>query len=158
MIFSGKTTEQEIQQANADEHMREAHRRQEGGQSEMMNAENANTQEQRDQQEETPLCLRCMRPVDPSTYYCPHCGEATGQLTPYIPFVNIAWKTRIWGQMWRQAWSRDVSIPGRLFRLFLVVCYAPILLIGLIFRPWRETEQIEHPHATDEDRSDGPHV
>jgi len=124
----------------------------------MKNAENTNTQEQHDQQEETPLCLRCMRPMDPLTYYCPHCGEATGQLTPYIPFVNIAWQTRIWGQMWQQAWSREVSIPGCVFRLFLIVCYAPVLLVGLIFRPWRKTEQAESPSGADEDYSDEPHM
>ncbi|MCX5643101.1 MAG: hypothetical protein NTZ17_00200 [Phycisphaerae bacterium] len=125
----------------------------------MTNAENANTQEQHDRPRETPLCLRCMRPVDPLTYYCPHCGEATGQLTPYIPFVNIAWQTRIWGQMWRQAWSRDVSIPGFLLRLVLIVFYAPVLLVGLIFRPWQEAERTEPSDtADDEDHSDEPHV
>lgn len=123
----------------------------------MMNAENSNTQEQRDQQGETPLCLRCMRPVDPLTYYCPHCGEATGQLTPYIPFVNIAWQTRIWGQMWRQAWSADVSIPGRLLRLFLVICYAPVLLVGLIFRPWHKAEHTDGD-STEDDCSAEAHV
>jgi hypothetical protein len=123
----------------------------------MKNAENANTKEQQDQPGETPLCLRCMRPVDPLTYYCPHCGEATGQLTPYIPFVNIAWQTRIWGQMWRQVWSADTSIPGRLLRLFLVICYAPVLLIGLIFRPWHKTEHTDCDTAED-DGSAEPHV
>jgi hypothetical protein len=120
----------------------------------MMNAANSNTQEQQDQQGETPLCLRCMRPVDPSAYYCPHCGEATGQLTPYIPFVNIAWQTRIWGQMWRQAWSREASIPSRLLRLFLVVCYAPVLLVGLVFRPWRNLRPVECSDAEEDDCSD----
>jgi predicted amidophosphoribosyltransferase len=115
-----------------------------------MNAENVNTQESQRQQEETPLCLRCLRPADPLTYYCPHCGEATGQLTPYIPFVNIAWQTRIWGRMWRQVWSRKVSVPGRLFRLFLIVYYAPVLLTGLIFRPSQKTERTEHPSDADE--------
>ncbi len=121
-----------------------------------MNAEHTNIQEQQDQQKETPLCLRCMRPVDPSVYYCPHCGEATGQLTPYIPFVSIAWQTRIWGQMWRQVWSRETSIPGSLLRLLLIVYYVPVLLIGLFFRPWREAEQTgPFDAADDEERSDG---
>ena len=40
------------------------------------------------QQKETPLRIKCLRPVDPLNYYCPHCGEATGQLTPYIPFEH----------------------------------------------------------------------
>ena len=68
------------------------------------------------QQKETPLCIKCLQPVDPLDYYCPHCGEATGQLTPYIPFVNIPWQVGFWGRMWRQLWSRDISLAGRLFR------------------------------------------
>lgn len=124
----------------------------------MTNAENTNTQEQQDQERETPLCLRCMRPVDPLGYYCPHCGEATGQLTPYIPFVNIGWQTRIWGQMWRQAWSPEVSTAGCLLRLLLIGYYVPLLLIGLLFRPWRQAEPPEPPLADDEHRSDEPHV
>ena len=123
-----------------------------------MNAENTNVQEQHDQQGQTPLCLRCLRPVDPLAYYCPHCGEATGQLTPYIPFVNIGWEMRIWGQMWRQIWSREVSIPGSVLRLVLIGYYVPLLLLGLIFRPWRKTERTESPLADDEDRNDEPHV
>jgi hypothetical protein len=119
----------------------------------MMNAENTSTQPQQDQQGETPLCLRCMRPADPLTYYCPHCGEATGQLTPYIPFVNIPWQTRIWGQMWRQVWSREVSVPGSVLRLVLIAYYVPILLIGLLFRPWHETEQTECSDAAEDDSS-----
>jgi hypothetical protein len=124
----------------------------------MTNAENTNTQEQQDQERETPLCLRCMQPVDPLSYYCPHCGEATGQLTPYIPYVSIPWETRIWGHMWRQAWSREVSIPGRLFRLLVIILGAPALLLGLLFRPWRKAEPPEPPLADDEDRNDEPHT
>ena len=62
---------------------------------------------------EVPLCLGCMEPVDPLSYYCSKCGEASNQLTQYIPFVNIRWAARIWGRAWRQVWSRDVSIWGR---------------------------------------------
>jgi hypothetical protein len=89
----------------------------------------------------TPVCLRCFRPVNPLANYCPHCGEATGQLTHYIPFVNIPWQTRVWGQVWRQIWSRDISLPGRAFRLFMVVWNVPIMLIGLLFRPRQEIKQ-----------------
>lgn len=107
-----------------------------------MNTENAEPKAGHDRPDETPVCLRCLRPVDPLAYYCPHCGEATGQLTPILPFVNIPWWTRIWGRMWRQMWSREVSLPGRLLRLFLILWYVPILLIGLLFRPWRnKTEE-----------------
>jgi hypothetical protein len=88
----------------------------------------------------TPLCLRCFEPVDPLAYYCQHCGEATGQFTHYIPFVNIPWQTRIWGQVWRQIWSLDVSLPGRAFRLFMVIWDVPVMLIGLLFQHRQEAK------------------
>jgi hypothetical protein len=88
----------------------------------------------------TPVCLRCFRPIDPLAHYCPHCGEATGQLTHYIPFVNIPWQARVWGQVWRQIWSPDISLAGRAFRLFMVVWNVPIMLIGLLFKPGSKPE------------------
>lgn len=86
------------------------------------------------QEPQSPVCLRCLRPVDPVAHYCPNCGEATGRFTTYLPFESIPWSTHIWGRMWRQLWSRHVSVPGRLFRFFMVVWGAPVLLIGLLFR------------------------
>ena len=83
---------------------------------------------------EVPVCIRGFRPVDPLAHYCPNCGAATGQLTHYLPFVNIRWQASVWGQAWRQIGYRDVSIPGRLFRLLMIVWNAPIMLIGLLFR------------------------
>lgn len=82
----------------------------------------------------TPLCLMCLKPVDPLAHYCPHCGNTTGQLTPYLPFESIPWETGIWGQMWRQVESPRVSVPGRLLRLFMIVWGAPALLVGVFFR------------------------
>jgi hypothetical protein len=82
----------------------------------------------------TPLCLRCLKPVDPISHYCPNCGSATGQLTPYMPFESIRWYTGIWGQMWRQLDSPRVSGLGWFLRLLMIVWNAPVLLIGLFFR------------------------
>jgi hypothetical protein len=92
------------------------------------------------ERQETPLCLNCLRPVNPLYHYCPFCGEATGRFTHYIPFVNIPWQTRIWGRMWRQLWSPDVSVPGKLFRLFMIIWNVPILLVGLIPKLWKKTQ------------------
>ena len=89
----------------------------------------------------TPVCLRCFQPVDPLAHYCPHCGEATGQFTQYLPFESIPWITRVWGHVWRQIWSRDVSLPGRAFRLFMVIWNVPVMLIGLLFKPRQEQKQ-----------------
>ena len=96
----------------------------------------------------TPVCVRCFQPVDPLAHYCSHCGEATGQFTQYLPFESIPWQTRIWGQVWRQIWSRDVSLAGRSFRLFMVVWNVPVMLIGLLFRPRHEPKQESHQNGT----------
>lgn len=82
---------------------------------------------------ETPLCLRCMKPVDPGGYYCENCGEASNGLTQYIPFVNIQWGAGMYGKMCRQVWSKDVSIFGKLVRLLLLVLFYPFLLLFLPF-------------------------
>lgn len=98
-----------------------------------MEPDETKEQEPQDVGEGTPVCIRCFQPVDPLAHYCPHCGQATGQLTPYIPFVSIPWETSIWGQIWRQIWSRDVSWPGRVFRLLMVTWNVPVMLLGLLF-------------------------
>jgi len=85
-----------------------------------------------DEVEEAPVCLRCMEPVNPLDYYCPNCGEASNQLTQYIPFVNISWQVSIWGRIWRQVWSRDVALWRRIASLIMVVWGAPVLLLGLL--------------------------
>jgi hypothetical protein len=106
----------------------------------------------------TPVCLRCFQPIDPLAYYCPHCGEATGQLTHYIPLVNIPWQARVWGKVWRQIWSRDISLPGRAFRLLMVVWNVPIMLMGSFFKPRQEPRQ-QHPQndaGPDEQESTPP--
>ncbi len=95
--------------------------------------------------EEVPVCIRCFRPVDPVAHYCPHCGAATGTFTHYLPFVNIPWQASVWGQTWRQMRSPEVSWPGRLFRLFMIVWNVPVMLIGLLFRPGRETKDNSSP-------------
>ncbi len=101
---------------------------------------------------EVPVCLRCLEPVDPANHYCPYCGEATGQLTPYIPFVNIPWQTRIWGRMWRQTWSSELSIVNRLFRLFMIVWNVPVMLLGLIPALWTTLKGQENRQNAKQDR------
>jgi hypothetical protein len=99
----------------------------------------------------TPVCIRCFQPVDPLAHYCPNCGAVTGTFTHYLPFINIRWQASVWGQAWRQMWSRDVSLPGRLFRLFMIVWNVPVMLIGLLFRPRRAAaqEQQQEDEPTD---------
>jgi hypothetical protein len=121
-----------------------------------MQAGKAEHEKPKDPGEGTPVCIRCFRPVDPLAHYCPHCGEATGQLTPYIPFVSIPWETRIWGQMWRQIWSRDVSLAGRAFRLLMVLWNVPIMLIGLFFKAAQKPEKEQRQSETESDEGKNP--
>ena len=105
--------------------------------------------------EGTPVCIKCFQPVDPLAHYCSNCGEATGlftagQFTHYLPFVNI------WGQAWRQIWSREISIEGRLFRAIMIVCYVPIMLIGLLFRSKRGVEKEQCQNGTSAEIPDEP--
>jgi len=112
-----------------------------------MESKGVESRDIKEEAEATPVCPRCFQPVDPVNYYCPNCGETTGQLTPFIPFVNIPWAANFWGQMWRQVWSSDVSVPGRIFRRLMIIWNVPILLIGLFFRFGRkqdENQRCEH--------------
>jgi hypothetical protein len=93
----------------------------------------------------TPVCIRCFRPVHPLHHYCPHCGEAVGQFTQYIPFLNLRWQVSVWSRMWRQLWSRNVSFLGRLFRLFVIIWQFPIiLLVGLPFKIIEKVKKKRH--------------
>ena len=116
--------------------------------------------EQKDIPEEegdgTPVCIKCFQPVDPLAHYCPNCGGATGQFTHYLPLESIRWQASVWGQAWRQIWSRDVSIPGRLFRVIMIVWNVPIMLIGLLFRSSRGIEKEQCQHGTSADVPNGP--
>jgi hypothetical protein len=90
--------------------------------------------EELDLSEATPVCPNCFEPVDPLDHYCKNCGEGSGQLTPYIPFVNIHYNYSIFGRMWNRVWQRDETpLPGRIFHFLLILIMAPIMLIGLPF-------------------------
>ena len=105
-----------------------------------MESEIKKNSENNHQEEETPLCLNCLRPVNPLYHYCPHCGRAVGQLTPIMPYESIRWQVDIWGRMWRQLWSRDISFAGKLFRLFMIIWNVPIMLVGLIPELWQKAK------------------
>lgn len=93
----------------------------------------------------TPICLECMMPVDPSDYYCSICGGAVNKYTQYLPFVNIQWMINFWVKMWEQLWSREVSIVGRIFRLFMIIWFFPLVLIVMPFRKKKKTENATEP-------------
>lgn len=79
-----------------------------------------------------PLCAKCLRPCEPLQYYCDncYCNDAINPLTPYIGFVNIRFNYDIFCTMWRGMWGdEDIFIISKLFYLFLIAVYAPIMLI-----------------------------
>ena len=98
-----------------------------------------------EQEKEIPLCLKCARPVDPLSHYCPHCGEATGQLTPYIPFVNLRMQINFYAQMWHQVWSGKVSFLGCSFRLLMIILFVPVMLLALIPMLWEKLKSRKRP-------------
>jgi hypothetical protein len=53
-------------------------------------------------------------------------------------------------------WSRDVSIPGRLFRLIMIIWNVPIMLIGLLFKSSREIETVQRQHGAAPDHGEDP--
>ena len=103
-----------------------------------------------------PVCMKCFQPVDPLAHYCSNCGGATGNFTHYLPFINIRWQASVWGQAWRQLWSDEVSISGRLFRFVMIVWNVPIMLIGLLFRSSREIENEQCQRGTSADPGEAP--
>jgi|WetSurMetagenome_2_1015567.scaffolds.fasta_scaffold455735_2 hypothetical protein len=82
--------------------------------------------------QDVPVCLNCMNPVESLYHYCPNCGFAIGQLTPVMPYESIRWQADIWGMIWRQLWSKEVSFAGKLFRLFMIIWFVPVILFGII--------------------------
>ena len=81
-----------------------------------------------------------MHPVDPLYHYCPNCGFTIGQLTPVMPYESIRWQANIWGMIWRQLWSKEVSFAGKLFRLFMIIWFVPVILLGIIPKIWQKKE------------------
>lgn len=83
---------------------------------------------------ETQVCPHCFTPVDPLDHFCPKCGQTTGQLTPYIPYLSIRYNYGRFGLRWRNVWNREISWPMRIIgaATFLLVC-GPFYVIALPF-------------------------
>jgi hypothetical protein len=100
-----------------------------------------------EQIEEIPLCLRCASPVDPLNHYCPNCGEATGQLTPCIPFVNLRMQVTFWVQAWYQIWSRRTPFVWRCLLLVMIFLLFPMMTFALPFLLWDKFKPKKLPSA-----------
>jgi len=79
----------------------------------------------------TPACPHCLAPISPRDDYCSHCGEAVGQLTGIIPFVNICFQTNFYGKLWRKVWSDEgVGILTVAVCLLCIIVLAPVMFVG----------------------------
>jgi hypothetical protein len=80
-----------------------------------------------------PLCPGCLEPINPLDYYCPKCGEAASQFTPYMPFVNIRFNYSIFGRLWRNCWDEKTTVLTKVISAAMILLFVPIMLIGLPF-------------------------
>lgn len=116
--------------------------------------EEITTGDSRNGEAEVPLCLRCLRPLPENIYYCPYCGHVANTLTPYLPFINIPFYTRFYGDCLK-ALKSPTSSKGNKTILFVVIVailvgFAPLLpllllvkLFHLVFTSWSKKPQ-EH--------------
>ena len=97
-----------------------------------------------EEEESAQICVRCMRPVSPRAYYCPHCFYAVNQMTPYLPFMNIWFNADFIGSAAR-SWKRPetnhkgpvMRIAGLLMLLSvlpLVAVYYLLAAVGAVLR------------------------
>jgi hypothetical protein len=98
--------------------------------------------------EEVPLCPGCMEPVDKLSYYCPRCGEASGQLTPYIPFVNIRYNYSFYNKLWRRIWYERCGIAMKLLAAGMIIFFVPVMLVGLPFMAWEKIQRSRDRKST----------
>ncbi len=86
------------------------------------------------EQEDVPVCLKCFTPYKPPQHYCEACGETVGQLSPYIPFVNIPFFVSIFATMWKRTWSaRGTTLRRKAIYLVMFAVLAPVLILALPF-------------------------
>src|SRR5262245_56313242 len=73
-----------------------------------------------------PVCNRCLTPVDPLQHYCHVCFNAVGQLTPYIPFVNIPYNYSFYDILWVRLWFPVHESPRRRYLYALTLLWAVV--------------------------------
>jgi hypothetical protein len=85
--------------------------------------------------EGTPCCTGCGRPYVKGQYYCQHCGTAVGNITPYVPYVNIPFNFGPFVDVWKVIkGEREVSVGKYVGHLLLAAAMFPlILLVGVPF-------------------------
>jgi hypothetical protein len=85
-----------------------------------------------DDEEAIPVCPNCLAPFNPLQHYCSDCYEAVGQYTPYIPFVNIRFETRLVRELWKKMVTPTLPILTR------VEYFIALMIIALVVAPDQE--------------------
>jgi len=77
---------------------------------------------------EGPACTKCLAPVaDDSQHYCPECGSAIGEFTPYVPFVNIRFNCSLFATLWHKLKDPEVPIAHKFIPAVVLLLFAPLL-------------------------------
>jgi hypothetical protein len=93
--------------------------------------------------EVTPLCMNCLQPTDPHTYYCPNCqsNDAVNPLVTYLPFEGLRFTygglAKVWGWLVppdAPIWLKVVLTLGFAFAWPVTM---PLLLIFWTVEPQR---------------------
>lgn len=86
-----------------------------------------------------PVCSHCLEPVGPMDHYCARCDMAVGQWTGYLPWVNIPYMARFFGELWERIWwRRGVSWLRRVIYFTVIALLAGPMLLAIPFVLWRK--------------------
>jgi hypothetical protein len=106
--------------------------------SEMKEPEKPDPMEGFEDEEEVPLCTGCGRPYRSALYYCDPCGAAVGNLTPYVPYVNIPFNYKPLADLTaRVRRGEPVGVLEWVVYFLLAITSFQIILLALPWRPWR---------------------
>ena len=97
--------------------------------------------------EARPVCPKCFKPCHPLQNYCENCdsNQVINPLAAYMPLERIRFVCGFFGDMWRLVlYGKEASILKRILCFFLVIAFAPTLIIvGL---PFFLIDKIENPN------------
>ncbi|MBT3379409.1 MAG: hypothetical protein HN742_32805 [Lentisphaerae bacterium] len=109
------------------------------------------------------LCENCLSPrASPDQHYCPTCGNATGDFTRYIPFVNIRFNYSLLPALWRKLTSTDEPLRSRIIALLVLLLIAPAMLaVGVPFllyaKLWKKPDEPAKEPAPPANQPGEPH-
>ena len=98
---------------------------------------------------ETPeSCTHCSTPQPPGTWFCPHCGCATGTYNNVMPFLYLFSEGEVWRNgVHNRIQARPLIIIGYLlYSLASMAFFAPIYWVFL-FRNLRQDKSMDLPQV-----------